>query len=67
MITLQVKGMNCNHCAMSVTRAVQGVDPQAKVEIDLPTGRVSVDSSGNAQDIAEAITDAGYDVLSTTA
>jgi copper chaperone len=65
MINLQVKGMSCNHCAMAVTRAVHGVDPQAKVEIDLPSGRVAVDAQGTPQAIADAITDAGYEVLST--
>lgn len=40
-----VKGMTCQHCVRAVTQAVQDQDPAAKVEVDLQTGHVTVDSS----------------------
>jgi copper chaperone len=40
-----VKGMTCQHCVRAVTQAVQDRDPAAKVEVDLQTGHVTVDSS----------------------
>lgn len=56
----EVKGMTCGHCMARVTKAVQSVDPQAKVEVDLANRLVHVDASGEAKPIADAITQAGY-------
>lgn len=63
MIGLDVQGMSCNHCVMSVTKAVKARDAQAEVKVDLAAGRVEVDSAvlDRAQ-VAAAIEDAGYDV-----
>ncbi len=63
MIELTVDGMSCAHCVGRVTKAVQGVDAAARVEIDLATKKVSVDSSADAARIAQAIDAAGYPVL----
>ena len=38
MMNFQVEGMSCDHCVQSVTKAVQAVEPQAKVTIDLAWG-----------------------------
>ncbi len=35
MLELSVKGMTCNGCVTSVTRAIQGVDSKAGVDVDL--------------------------------
>jgi Cu+-exporting ATPase len=50
-----------------VTKAVQEVDQQAKVEIDLPTGKVKIDSQADLGRIAQAIDDAGYPVRARSA
>jgi len=63
MIELTVDGMSCAHCVGRVTKAVQGVDAAARVEIDLATKKVSVDSGADAARIAQAIDAAGYPVL----
>ncbi|MEI7443850.1 MAG: cation transporter [Burkholderiales bacterium] len=57
-----VQGMTCAHCVKAVTRAVQAVDPAARVEVDLPTGRVAVDSGADRERLAAAIRDEGYTV-----
>ena len=64
MLSLQVKGMTCNHCVMAVTRAVHEVDAAAAVKVDLPSGRVDVDTQAPAAKVAEAIVEAGYEVAS---
>jgi len=67
MIELTVDGMSCGHCAGRVTKAVQELDAAAKVEIDLATKRVTVDSGVEAARIAQAIDAAGYPVLASRA
>jgi Cu+-exporting ATPase len=54
--------MTCKHCVGRVTKAVQEIDQQAKVEIDLPTKRVKIDSEADLDRIAQAIDAAGYPV-----
>lgn len=67
MYELVVDGMSCGHCVGRVTKAVQGVDEAAKVTIDLPTRKVSVDSKAELASIAAAIDAAGYPVLESGA
>jgi copper chaperone len=63
MLTLEVKGMTCGHCANAVTRALKDVDPKAEVKVDLEAGRVQVETSASAAAIAAAVTEAGYEVV----
>ena len=67
MYELKVEGMSCGHCVSAVTKSVQAVDAAAKVEVDLPTQKVRVNSSASLENIKAAVADAGYDVLSSTA
>ena len=62
MYQLTVEDMSCGHCVGRVTKAVQGIDEAAKVSIDLPTKRVSIDSDANLEKIVAAIDAAGYPV-----
>jgi len=62
MYELTVEDMTCKHCVGRVTRAVQEIDGQAKVDIDLPTGKVKIESGAGLDAIAKAIIDAGYPV-----
>ena len=57
-----VTGMTCGHCVSAVQNALQGVDPEAQVTIDLPTGHVDVVSEQPRQDLRAAIENAGYEV-----
>ena len=58
----QVNGMSCEHCTNAVRSAVQTVDPEAQVTVDLAAGHVDVLSQQPRQDIAAAIENAGYAV-----
>jgi copper chaperone len=63
MIELKVEGMSCQHCVKAVTQAVQEVDHNASVKVELSGGRVSVESAIPRDALAAAIEDAGYTVL----
>jgi Cu+-exporting ATPase len=67
MYELTVDGMSCGHCVGRVTQSVQGIDPQAKVAIDLPTKKVRIDSNADLDKIAGAIDAAGYPVTARSA
>jgi Cu+-exporting ATPase len=67
MYELTVEDMSCKHCVGRVTQAVQGIDPAAQVDIDLPTKKVRIDSSADLDRIAGAIDEAGYPVSARTA
>lgn len=56
----KVEGMTCGHCAKAVQGAVQALDPQARVRVDLPTGQVEVQSTQPREALRAAIEDAGY-------
>ena len=57
-----VQGMRCNHCAKAVTKAVQQLDPQAQVQVDLEGKKVEVESTQPRESLAKAIADEGYAV-----
>ena len=57
-----VEGMSCNHCAKAVAKAVQQLDPQAQVQVDLGGKKVQVESTQSRDAIAKAIADEGYTV-----
>ncbi|MFZ3287760.1 MAG: heavy metal translocating P-type ATPase [Telluria sp.] len=67
MYELTVEGMTCGHCVGRVTKSVHSVDQDAKVEIDLPSGKVRVDSKAELDELAAAIAEAGYPVTATSA
>ena len=63
MILFNVEGMTCGHCVRAVTKAIQEVDANAMVKVELATQTITVDSHGTAADkIADAITASGYTV-----
>jgi copper chaperone len=59
-IVFQVEKMSCNNCAKHVTEAIHSVQPGAGVNVDLASGKVTVDSSAPPEAIAKAVTEAGY-------
>lgn len=59
---LTVGGMACSGCADSVTRAIQKTAPEAKVTVDLASGKVSVKDAPARAAVEAAIIKAGYEV-----
>jgi Cu+-exporting ATPase len=62
MYELTVEDMTCKHCVGRVTKAVQDIDGEAKVDIDLPSKKVTIASQANLDRIVQAIDAAGYPV-----
>jgi copper chaperone len=61
MIAFEVNDMTCGHCVSTITKALKATDQDARVQIDLATHRVQVEpASADAEEIAEAIREAGY-------
>ena len=61
MLTFEVKDMTCGHCVSAITKAVEAVDPGARVQVDLARHRVEVQAvSGDRTRFSEAISAAGY-------
>ncbi len=62
---LRVKGMSCQHCVMSVTKALGQLEGVQNVQVDLAKGEVRFDNTKTvAPDrIEKAIEDAGYEVV----
>ncbi len=60
--TYTVTGMTCDHCVASVTEEISEIDGVTAVAVDLPTGAVTVTSSGpvDEADVRAAVEEAGY-------
>lgn len=60
MVEIQVEKMSCGGCASRVTKAVLALDEEAKVNVDLKSKRVCVASTSQPEEVAKAISSAGY-------
>jgi len=62
--TYTVVGMTCEHCVRAVTDEVGKLDGVTSVDVDLPSGRVTVASDHPLDDAAlgAAVVEAGYAV-----
>lgn len=60
MIELNISAMTCGHCAAAVTKTVQQIDPKARVDIDLATKKVRIDSARDRATVEQALAQAGY-------
>ena len=61
-----VAGMSCEHCVRAVTEELTKLDGVRRVEVDLASGAVSVESDAPLDDaaVAAAVDEAGYEVAS---
>ena len=67
MYEFQVEGMSCGGCVRSVTKSVQSVDSNARVDVDLPGKTVRVDTQASLEAVKSAISEAGYPVTAGAA
>ncbi len=63
MLNFKVSGMTCGGCVNAITRAIQVQDPQSKVQADLVTQMVSLETGLSPAVAAQLIEDAGFPVL----
>ena len=63
--TLKISGMHCEHCANTVTNALNGLDGvTAKVSLKENSAEVSYDREIDLADLKNAVKNAGYEVTS---
>lgn len=63
--TLDVKGMTCGHCKMSVEGALKELNGVTSSEVSLETGKVEVtydESQVTVEAMKDAVEEQGYDV-----
>lgn len=63
--TYTIRGMSCGHCVSSVTSELSSIAGVSDVQVDLPSGQVTVTSEGPIDDAAvrAAVDEAGYPVV----
>ena len=60
MIEFNVQDMTCGHCVGRITKAINALDIRARVEAKIAEKKVSIESDMDADQLAQAIQDAGY-------
>jgi copper chaperone len=61
--SLQIEGMSCNHCAMSVQKAIESVAGVTDAVVVIGGAKVLYDESKTSRDsIVNAVRNAGYKV-----
>ena len=62
--TIKIEGMQCNHCKMTVEKALGAIDGVTKVEVDLEGKSVMIESMQEIKDnkIKEVIEEAGFTI-----
>lgn len=66
MVEFTVKDMTCGHCVATITAALKAVDPTGRLEIDLASRSVRVESAMSADRFAAAISRAGFSAVPAT-
>jgi copper chaperone len=66
MLSLKVSGMTCGGCINAVTRAVQSRDPQAKVQVDLASQTVKLETTLSEAQASQLMVEAGFPVSNLT-
>jgi copper chaperone len=63
--TYTVTGMTCGHCVASVSEEVGQIAGVSQVDVDLPTGTVTITAECPVDDAAvrAAVAEAGYQVV----
>lgn len=61
-VQLQVTGMSCGHCVAAVTRALKAVPGTQDAQVDLASGRATVQGSAAPEALVKAVADEGYGV-----
>ena len=55
-----IPDMSCGHCANAITQALKQLDASARISIDLPAKKVTVQTTEDRQAVADVLTEAGY-------
>jgi copper chaperone len=61
-VKLTVPSIMCEGCVQTVTQAIQSVDAQARVTVDLATKQVSIETTASLADLTTAIGEVGHEI-----
>lgn len=60
MYEFHVPKMSCGGCLNNITKAIKTIDQKAKVDADIPSKTVRIETTTSEAEIIKAMTDAGY-------
>ncbi len=63
MATVKIKGMSCQHCVASTTKALEAVPGISAVEVDLDKGEARFQGEVDQQIVRQAIEKIGFEVV----
>jgi copper chaperone len=65
MEKIKIQGMSCEHCVMSVSKALGTIPGVKNLRVDLVKGEATFENTQNAsaEVIRKAVEDAGYKVI----
>lgn len=63
MATIQIKGMSCQHCVASVTKALEELPGISDVQVKLDSGEALYQGEVDEQKIRQAIDNIGFEVI----
>lgn len=63
MTTIRIKGMSCQHCVASVTKALEGLPGISNVTVNLDKGEATYQGDVNHDLAKEAIEKTGFEVI----
>lgn len=58
-----IKGMNCPHCQAAVAKSIKGVAGVCEVDVNLSTGKATVEGAHDTDELVAAVRGAGFDVV----
>jgi copper chaperone len=61
MYEFNVPGIHCGGCAKTITRVLGELDASAKIDVDLESKRVSVETSASREAVVARLSEAGFD------
>ena len=63
MNIVKIKGMSCQHCVASTTKALEGVAGISGVQVNLEKGEASYEGEVDQQTVKEVIEKIGFEVV----
>ena len=63
MTTIMIKGMSCQHCVASVSKALEALAGISNVQIDLAKGEATFEGKVAIETVKEAITKIGFEII----
>lgn len=63
MMTVKIKGMSCQHCVASVTKALTALEGISNVKVDLQKGTATFNGTADRKTLQQAIEKIGFELI----